>query len=668
MHMTDTPIEQQALGRNTRRILGTTVLMAQLPLALHLPWWISLPGMLLVLLKVLPAFDRDLVKPLFMTPLVLLAAFGIIFHYGQFFDRDPCVAFLFLLVGFKFAESRRIYDASLVIILCAFLLMTQFFYWQSLVSAILSVPAIFFIGLSFFSLQRGTAELEMRLMVHITSRLLLQAVPVAMLLFVVVPRITTPGWSGSEGENSLTGLSSRMSPGSIAELSKSNEVAFRVEFDTLTPSPADLYWRGPVLSGYDGNEWFILPSRISNYLLQPNTADTDSTIGYTVTMEPTNNPWLLALDTPASLPREVHRSGESETIAYITSDRQLNSIKPLDRITRYQSSSTLTDRFSPTTLPGAENLLTTQTNPKAMNWAKQLRTQHADDENLVRHILRWFNTEPFYYTLNPPALGRHSIDDFLFDSRRGFCEHYAGSFVFLLRAAGIPARVVTGYQGGELNDSYMIVRQSDAHAWAEAFIDGQWRRFDPTAAVAPQRIENGMRETLQGERNRGFLSQFQPSWVKSVQLKWDSANYAWQHLVIGFDATRQNAIWNKLGFEQPGALMIVLLVLAAVGLWMAAIMFPWSMFVQPKVDPCERQWQRFCRKFAKMGMKRMTGEAPDAYVSRLIQQWPQKKRPMYELLTAYQTGRFSRTGQQRQHQLVQAREMKTALNHMQRIT
>lgn len=664
--MTESRIEKQALSRNTRRILGITVLLAQFPLALHLPLWISIPGMLLVLSKVVPTFDRrNFLPPLVMTPLVLIAAAAIIFHYGHFFDRDPCVAFLFLLVGFKFAESRRIYDASLLIILSAFLLLTQFFYWQSIAAAILSIPAIFFIGLSLFSLQRGASELDMRTMVNLTSKLLLQAIPIAMLLFVLVPRITTSGWGNANGDgNSVTGLSSRMSPGSIANLSKSNEPAFRVEFDAQVPSPRDLYWRGPVLTGFDGYDWYVLPSRVSNYLPQTNYGQSDTNVSYTVTMEPTRNPWLPALDTPVILPQQEQRSGETETIARINNERQLNSLKPLDRITRYRASSNLTDTFTPTMSPGAENLLTTESNPKAREWANKLRLQYSDDETLANEILHWFNEQNFFYTLEPPRLGRNSIDDFLFDSRRGFCEHYSGSFVFLLRAAGIPARVVTGYQGGEFNGSYMIVRQSDAHAWSEAFINGQWRRFDPTAAVAPARVEQGINEALRAERSNNFLNRLEPSWFKTAQLKWDSVNYAWQQLVVGFDSGSQNALWNKLGFNRPSALVIVLILIAAGLIWLALILFPLNLAGQKKPDPCEIQWSKFCNKFDRHGMSRNTGESAQSYAGRLIQRWPNHREQIGKLLRAYQAGRYSKPGQQRKTHLQHASEMKTALKQL----
>lgn len=663
--MAEAQIEMQTLHRRTRRILGLTVLLAQLPLVLHLPLWISIPGLALVLSKILPTFDnKNLFTPLVMTPLVLVAAIAIIFHYGHFFDRDPCVAFLFLLVGFKFAESKRVYDASLLIVLCAFLLMTQFFYWQTIAAAMFSIPAIFFIGLSLFSLQRGSAELDTRTMVHLTSKLLLQAIPVALVLFVAVPRITSPGWGDNGSGQSTTGLSSRMSPGSIAQLSKSNEVAFRVEFNSGSPTPWDLYWRGPVLTGYDGYEWFIYPNGAVEHLPQTNLQNTGPEVQYTITMEPTHNPWLPALDTPVSLPKQILRNGSSETIAQVNNERQLNSLKPLDRVTQYQTTSVLTDRFIPTMSPGVENLLTTESNPKAYSWARKQRAKYPDDKQYANHLMNWFNTQSFSYTLNPPRLGRNSIDDFMFDTRSGFCEHYAGSFVFMLRAAGIPARVVTGYQGGEYNGGYMIIRQSDAHAWTEAFIDGQWLRFDPTAAVAPERVEQGLEEALGNEHNNSLLGQFELSWLKSAGLKWDSVNYAWQLLVVGFDSSQQNQIWSKLGLEKPSALTIVLVIIAAGLIWMALILFPVTAFTRNRLDPCETQWQNFCRKFSRKGETRQQGESARDYVNRLAHLWPQHHKSMDKLLSAYHAGRFSEAAQQKKTHLRFANEMKIALKQI----
>ncbi len=642
------PVEQnREFSDSTARLLGVTVLLTQLPLLLHLPLWICLPGALLVLCRVIPALRHRIRLPAFlMTPLVLIGAAAIVIHYGEVFNRDPCVAFLFLLVGFKYLESKTSHDASLLVVLSAFLLMTQFFYWQSIAAAVFAIPALFLIGLSLFTLQRGALPTQPRFMINLTAKLLLQAIPVATLLFVAVPRVTAPGIGEGHG-NAITGLSSRMSPGSVASLSMSNEVAFRVEFHDTTPTRHDLYWRGPVLSGFDGHEWFILPrARHSTFAETTIASGTRARpTRYTVTMEPTSNPWLMALDAPSALPTRPARNSMPEVIASITEEKQLDSLVSLNRAIRYEAGSLLTDRFISNIQPGAEYLLTTRHNPRAQRFARELRADFSDDMTLANQILRWFSTEQFHYTLSPPRLGEDSIDDFLFNTRRGFCEHYSGSFVLMLRAAGIPARVVTGYQGGEVNGDYMIVRQSDAHAWAEAYIDGQWQRFDPTAAVSPQRVERGMSEALNGERTELFK---QWPLLKTVSMQWDKVNYQWQSLVIGFDAKLQNKLWEKFGLKQPGALGLAILIIAVVLVWIALILAPWRiLFGTQRADVCQRQWEKLCQGFARRGIARNNGETARAYVNRVIQNQPEHREKLLQLLDSYHTGRFGTGSQDR---------------------
>ncbi len=670
--MTETAAEQTTevfhLKPQSKRLLGITVLLTQLPLMWHLPVWLSLPGMILVLAKTVPTLDNRIrIPPYFMTLMVVIAAIGIILHYNHFFARDPCVAFLFLLVGFKYSESKRNYDASLVIVLCAFLLITQFFYWQSIIAALFTIPAIFFIGLSLCSLQRGSAPMPNREMVHITSSLLLQAIPVATVLFVAIPRMSTTDWSNSGNGAATTGLSSRMSPGSIAELSKSNDVAFRVEFESeKKPAPFDLYWRGPVLDGFDGKDWYILPSTASNHYSAPIPEDsTSKVVDYTVTMEPTRNPWIMALDTPVALPTDSNNPDSH--IARINNERQINATRRLTKAVRYRAKSLLTDRFTPEFAPTGNSLLTTDSNPKTRLFAKQLREKYANDSALATHLLLWFNRESFFYTLRPPKLANNSIDEFLFDSRRGFCEHYAGSFVFMLRAAGIPARVVTGYQGGELNGDYMIVRQSDAHAWAEAFLNGQWRRFDPTASVAPQRVEEGFRASVGNEQGNAWQLMHKLPWYNAARLKLDAINYAWQQFFIGFDVDSQNAIWQKLGLDKPKGWVIAVLLVGVVIVWMLLILFPPSLLKHKSRTPCEKQWTVFCRRFASSGLMRLPYESPTDYTNRVSERWPQHRRHIKALLRSYHLGRFSKSGQSIKSQRNHARTMKHALQEIGRV-
>ena len=636
--------ESAPLSQQTYVLLGITVLITQLPLLVHLPLALTLPGMLLALVHLIPTLrNRVNFSPALMTPLVLLSALGVVLYYGNFFSRDPCVVFLFLLVDFKFIETRKTNDASLIIVLCAFLLLTQFFYWQTIAAAIMAIPSMFMIGLSLFSLQRGANSMSLRDMTHVTAKLFLQAMPIAAILFVAVPRLPTTG-NGPGGESSaVTGLSSSMVPGSVSSLTQSNAVAFRVDFKGSAPSKVERYWRGPVLSGFDGVEWYINKNTNHHYEL-PGSLSAESPMNeqssYTVTMEPTTNPWLLALDTPNSLPVSIS-GGQKKIIGHINHERQINTTTLHNGAYRYQMSSLLTDRFKPASEPAEHTLYTADTNPATRKLAREFRERYSDDQRLVNEILLWFNREPFHYTLQTQKLGNNGIDEFLFSTRRGFCEHYAGSFVFMLRAAGIPARVVTGYQGGEMNGDYMIVRQADAHAWAEAYINGQWTRYDPTAAVSIERVESGFNAALGNEIEgvQHWLSQLPI--MKAATLKWDAMNYKWQNWVIDFDSRTQQSIWKSVGMQKPSGWHIALILVLVCAVWTLIIVLPGSMLLRRKSDPCERQWSRLQRKFASQGISQGAHETTTGYIDRLTQRWPQHASLLQKILHAYQQGRFS---------------------------
>ncbi len=636
--------ESAPLSQQTYVLLGITVLITQLPLLFHLPLALALPGMLLALGYLIQSTrHRVNFPPVLMTPLVLISAMGVLLYYGNFFSRDPCVVFLFLLVNFKFIETRKTNDASLIIVLCAFLLLTQFFYWQTIAAAIMAIPSMFMIGLSLFSLQRGANTMSVQDMTHVTAKLFLQAMPIAAILFVAVPRLPTAGHGPGSESGAVTGLSSTMVPGSVSSLTQSNAVAFRVDFEGSPPSKVERYWRGPVLSGFDGVEWSINRNTNQHYEL-PGTLSSESPnnkqSSYTVTMEPTMNPWLLALDTPSSIPVSV-TGGQKKIIGHINHERQIDTTRQHKGAYRYQMSSLLTDRFKPASEPAAHTLYIADTNPAARKLANEFRERYSDDQRLVNEILLWFNREPFHYTLQTQKLGNNAIDEFLFSTRRGFCEHYAGSFVFMLRAAGIPARVVTGYQGGEMNGEYMIVRQADAHAWAEAYINGQWTRYDPTAAVSIERVESGFNAALGNEIEgvQHWLSQLPV--IKAAALKWDAMNYKWQSWIIDFDSRTQQSFWKSIGMQKPRGWHIALILVLLCALWTLIIVMPGSMLRRRQSDPCERQWSRLQRKFSSQGISQGEHETTTGYIDRLTQRWPQHASLLQKILNAYQQGRFS---------------------------
>ena len=382
---------------------------------------------------------------------------------------------------------------------------------------------------------------------------MLQGIPLAALLFVLFPRLAGPLWGSPADAGARTGLSDRMSPGAITELSLSDAVAFRVSFHGAPPDPRARYWRGPVFSRFDGREWS------ASFRLQSGRFATREgpVIDYTVTLEPHGKLWLFALEHPASLPRPAVEDATTlsalNDIAFLTHDQQILARTTVNQTVRYAQRSVLQGSVLPLAGDANDNLQLARNNARTASFARELRERTGSDRAFIAAILARFHDEPYVYTLTPPLLegDPDPVDAFLFDTRRGFCEHYAGAFVVLLRAAGIPSRVVTGYQGGEMSPGgeYMIVRQSDAHAWAEAIVDGKWQRFDPTGAVSPSRVELGLGAALPAGEPVPYLARLEMTWLKSLRLHWDSINYQWQRGVVGFNIERQRDFLREFGLD-----------------------------------------------------------------------------------------------------------------------
>ena len=608
------------------------LIAAQLPQAPHLPIWVAVAGITLVGLRIFLLY-RDRLRPQAAAAripswaLVLFAvatAFAVRASFGYLAGRDPSVAFLYILVAIKYLETRSTRDGTLLVCLACFLLVTPFFYSQSLLAAVAALPAVVLVGVALDVLTRSGASdarpFTWRATIRRSAVMMLQGLPVAALLFVLFPRLAAPLWGLPADQGAKSGLSDSMSPGQIGELTLSDTVALRVDFDGPVPPPALRYWRGPVFSSFDGRTW--RPGESG--LLTSFTPDDPGGITYTVMLEPTYHPWLFALDLPAALPKLAPGSmpaGATQPI--ITRSQQIILRMPVAQTLRYTQRSVL--RSSYPAEPKIEtrfNLGIGVGNPQTLAFARELRAQHPDDTEYIRAILAWFREEEFVYTLAPPYLERDPVDMFLFDTRRGFCEHYASAFVLLLRAAGIPARVVTGYQGGSVNPrgGYLIVRQADAHAWAEAIIDGQWRRFDPTAAVAPSRIELGLGGGLPAGAPIPFYADVE--WVNNLRLAWDSFNYDWRRNVAGFDRDRQRTLWRDWKLDQFAPWQVVALVAAIVFAW-GSLVVGWLMWKRRRQERALVLWDDLNRRLARAGLPRQPHEGPLAYAARASARWPQ---------------------------------------------
>jgi len=606
-------------------LLLTAALMVLAPHFGHLPLWTSGAVCAILLWRaVLTWRGRRMPSFWVLLPVSLAAMAGVYASYGGWLGRDPGVAMLALLLAFKLLEMRARRDLFVVVFLGFFVLLTNFFYSQSIPTALFMVATLIVLltALQTFQYTGVVPPLTHRL--RTSGRIFLLAAPLAVLLFIAFPRIQGPLW-GMPGDASSgrTGLSDSMAPGTLASLAQSEDVAFRVRF--LDPAPAQhlLYWRSIVLGDYDGRTWTRVPRRRGSIppVLRQDIAITlrGQPIRQEITMEASGQRWLSVLELAGPrVDMAGFRVRDSEEMEYFTAN-------PVDRRARYHARSypdySLQADAQPQQLTRWLELPAGY-NPRTLALARQWRQAdpRATAAQLSNQVLDTFRREPFSYTLQPPLGGRNQVDDFLFSSRAGFCEHYAGAYVVLMRAMGVPARVVTGYQGGERNpvDDYFTVRQSDAHAWAEIWLPGQgWRRVDPTAAVAPERIARNLARALPAPTGFGlgplFALQNDPdSWLARARFRYAALNNAWNQYILDYNPERQRSFLAELG----AALGTWRAALAAVAI--AALLALWRWHRQRRAtDPLAALYDAFSRRQARHGDGRLPHEGPAGYAARL---------------------------------------------------
>jgi protein-glutamine gamma-glutamyltransferase len=446
---------------------------------------------------------------------------------------------------------------------------------------------------------------------RISAIALLAAIPLATCVFLFFPRLGSPLWGAPNDPTAHTGLGDTMAPGTIQELLIDDSPAFRVAFHGATPPRQDLYWRGPVLSIFDGLTW--MRPEFNERRGKPEFQAGGSRITYDVTLEPTDRRWLVALDVPISAPDGT----------LLGPDMSLVNRSPVASLLQYEATSA-THYVVDSSLPKSARhfflKLPEGFNPQSIQKAAQWRDSLKNDDAIIRAALNWFHEE-FFYTLSAPLLERDSVDDFLFNTKQGFCEHYASAFTFLMRAAGIPARVVTGYQGGYYNSvgDYWVVRQSDAHAWSEVWLAGRgWVRIDPTAAVSPQRVELGSRAAA-GESARWYQS----DWMQAVRNQFDLVNRVWNEAIVQFSALRQQSLLTPFGVDKAdyGSLMTVLIGTSTF-LLMA---FAWWVLRAPRVrdDALDVAYEKLRVKLNKAGAVSTPAEGPLTLAERAAARWPE---------------------------------------------
>lgn len=613
------------------------ILLVSAPHTDHLPLWVSTLCAMLLAWRAYLTYSGNALPPRWLLLLVTSAcviAIGIVFR--TLFGREVGVTLLIMLVTLKLLELRSVRDATVLIHLSCFIIITNFFYSQSIPTALFMLATLIVILATWVHLQTGTLALKPRL--RIAAILLLQAIPLSLILFVLFPRIQGPLWGMPQDAYATSGLSDSMSPGTLSRLSLSDAVAFRTTFNDKVPMRDQMYWRGPVLWDFDGTTW----TRGHNATLRkPQLDDAALPVDYTVTLEPHNKLWLFALDMPAQLSIPYEQAP----------DFQLLNRTPVNARLRYNARSHLAYRANLDEPPPQMKralALPRGLNPQTMQLAAEWRRQNKDDESLVRFALTYFNQNNFEYTLEPPLLGMNSVDDFMFGTRQGFCEHYAGSFVFLMRAAGLPARVVTGYQGGEYNDlgGYYIIRQSDAHAWTEVWLkDKGWVRIDPTAAISPERIQSGLSAALPDNAALPFMARNPPQWLLELRFNWDALTNQWNQWVLGYNPERQFAFLTRMGMEDITWQKLAVNMLAGIALLTGIFtLIMLRRLAARQTDAVQAAWLKFCRKLEKAGLPRAQHEGPQDFTARIAAAHPQHAAAMHDIASRYIAMRYGDVG------------------------
>ena len=594
--------------------LAACIAVTLLPYIEHLPAWLSVSCAMLLIWRVIA--DRGL-TPLPGRAMLLVVAAAIVagttIQYHYLFGKDPGLSLLAGFACLKLLEARSLRDGRAAVLLGFFLQMGQFLNGQEI-----SVAAFTLCGtlLAVGALLAMEWEAPWQTVIASASRLLFMAAPFMLALFVLFPRIPGPLWGlPADAFSGMTGLSETMSPGSISRLVRSGKIAFRAEFDGDIPPPRDRYWRGPVLSLFDGQRW---EPGFTTLSASPPYEFAGKPYHYRLTIEAHNQHWLLAMDFPVS----------DDARTRYASDQRLVSVTPLRSRQRYEL----------TAYPAAHagrnesayvirrNLrLPEGSNPRTTALGRQVAERFAAPGRRIDALLETFRELRLEYTLAPPALGLHSADEFLFDSGEGFCEHFSSAFAIAARAAGVPARVVTGYQGGEINphDGSLVVRQSDAHAWVEVWLpESGWRRVDPTATSNPTRIDTGIVGALPDVASLPLFMQPNMAWLRSLQLRWDAVANGWNQWVLGYNDERQRSLLRGFGFDGGDYRHLAAAMVTLMGLMMLGYL-GWALRRRRRGDALDRQWQRFCGRLSRAGTRRADWQGPLDFAEQAAGRHPQ---------------------------------------------
>lgn len=622
--MTKAQRDAQRLNRPPERSqrVATVALatLAYLPLGRFLDWRVNTFVASLLFLQI-AALRWPRIHPgrLALVALTLAGVALVLAVNHRLSGQQGGTALFVVMLALKLLELRDRRDLRVVAVVIGFLVVVQFLFDQSLALACYMGLVTVGMVILLVDLNGGLGSPSLRTAPRIALGLCAQALPLTLVLFLLFPRLSTPLWGITLGSGiGRMGMSDRLEPGAISELVANGDLAFRARFEQSPPDRDQLYWRGLVLWQPDARGWS--PGIDPAWPIELEVESLGPTLDYEVLLGPTQQRWLFTLDLPLEPPDGAERSG----------DFQLLAKERLTTATRYRARSSLSYRtgLPPDWVYRRALSLPPNVTDRMRRLAAGWQVEGGDPWSVVLAGLRFFNQEAFHYTLLPPRLGVNPTDEFLFDTRRGYCEHFASSFAVLMRLAGVPSRIVLGYLGGEPNrlGGYHMVWQSDAHAWVEVLIANRgWVRVDPTAAVDPTRVDNRAASELLGV-NAPLRFEVAPSGallraLRQARLLADGLEAAWQTWVLDFSADQQRSLLQRIGLEWlRGTGLAVFMVLTA---GLVLVLTLWGRPARrPKRPPLELIYDRFCLRLANAGLPRRLGEGPSDYAERVASTRP----------------------------------------------
>ncbi|MEJ8856693.1 DUF3488 and transglutaminase-like domain-containing protein [Variovorax robiniae] len=636
----------RALPRDARDTLFLLAVIALivLPQVGNLPLWCSgLTAVVLVWRATLAVQARPLPGRWWIGTLLAVTLAATFATHRTLLGRDAGVTMVVILLALKTLELRARRDAFVIFFLGFFAMLTNFFYSQSLLTALAMLLALLGLLTALVNAHMPVGRPPLLQAARTAGWMALLGAPIMLALFMLFPRFA-PLW-GTPGDAMAgrSGLSGSMRVGAIAELALDESIAARIRFEGPPPPQRDMYFRGPVLGRFDGREWSVLEAWARGSV-PANLRVEGTPVRYEVTMEVSNKPWLLMLDAARTKPEVPGYE------SFSMPDLQWLLNRPVNDLLRYRAESYTQYQSGPVRrTTGLQTYLGLPpgSNPRTVALAAKMRDEMpgADTRAFVEAALQRLRSGGYTYTLDPGIFGDNTADEFWFDRKEGFCEHIASSFVVLMRALGVPARIVTGYQGGEPNqvDGYWVIRQSDAHAWAEVWQEGSgWVRVDPTGAVSPGRIGSLNRLAPQPGFFAGAIGTMSPTLAQNIRAAWEAVNNGWNQWVLNYTQSRQLQLLKNIGFDAPS-----LQDLATVLIWLLVIVSTggaaWTLWERSQHDPWLRLLGKARARLKKAGLDLPDATPPRQMAARVSERFGPGGQAVRDWLLRLEAQRYART-------------------------